>query len=1385
MAGLSTTTGRRSGHAASSACVGASGSASEYAGGCPGFEAGFESVPGPSRPGSIHPRSLSMSRSPVAPYRVLTLSIAGIVLAAGLRADPPRWIEMDYGPFLAAAVEIETGNIAHKGIAIRLDGDRGGVSRGREFLLFDTDTLRCAGAWRGDGFIDWRSVLFDGSHRTHVRAVGDVVFTNPPGPGWARPDSDDFTDTRAPGRDGKRYGPLPHGRARWKGLHDGRDGVVLSYTVGEVNVLESPSSVEHDGARAIIRGFELGPRIAELALRVIGGAGRAVRLRKVDDDRLADERVAVVSDRVDPASFPSAPLVFDGDASLEVARSPHFDMTGRDFSIAARLRTREGGTILSKSPAAGPWAINGKSFYVVEGRLAYDIGWVGVARSPEGVDDGKWHDVVMTWEAATGRVRFYVDGRGEEAPEEDEEEDEEETPEADVDADPDPAAVRRIPDLRYASSHPRQRLDILLPATRQTDEPLPVVVYVHGGAWLGGHRRAGISRLAPLVSSGRYAGVTVGYRLSGDAIWPAQLEDLRSAIRWLRLNAPEHGLDASRIGIWGPSTGGHLASLLAVTGGAPLPQGDAGTRKDVASRVSCVVSTSAPADLSTLHEGESDIEHDAPDSPVSLLLGGPPLERQEAAQSASPMSWVSPGDPPMLLVHGTADRVVPFAQSRAFHERLRQSDIDATLVPVEGGGHGDFGNPRVERRIAHFFARHLLARDVEVSSEAILAGRARVADGGREDEDEDEDEEDRRRLRPTAPAPDHVVRIGYTRPDFPEDGRSYFRGEISELRFYQRRLRASEIRERDPGDQGLVARWDLRTHRGGKVPDRTGKGADATLGGEVPQGPPVCAIGVVGGPLGARLEVHRSGELRLLLPPGATTRLSLAYVTPAEGGEGLDSALGLLRELPEPSDLRALTGGGRRRWERTVETRVRPLGRSDGPFVVEEIPTPRENPYRSWMRLGGLDFFSSGTRAAVCTWSGDVWLVDGIGQRLDKVRWTRIASGLHQPLGLRIVDDVIHVVGRDQITRLHDVDGDGETDFYECFNNDTISTEHFHEFAMDLQTDAAGNFYYTKGARHALDSVVPHHGTLLKVSKDGSRTEIVASGFRAPNGLCVLPDGSFLVSDQEGHWIPENRINRVEPGGFYGNMHSYHRGARPTGYDPPLHWVEHDIDRSPSQQLLVTSEGWGALRGRLLSLSFGTGKILLVLEETVEGKRQGGVVELPAATMPTGLMRARFHPLDGHLYACGLFAWGSDRTAAGGLFRIRYEGGALHLPTEFHATHGGIVLRFSEPLDRQRAARVGSFRVDRWNYKWLARYGSDDYRVSDGKKGRERMKVGETRVSRDGRAVFVEVDDMRPCMQLRVEYRLRAADGTRMSQRVFHTIHALGDERPWIEELFE
>ncbi|MEI6356473.1 MAG: DUF6797 domain-containing protein, partial [Verrucomicrobiota bacterium] len=238
------------------------------------------------------------------------------------------------------------------------------------------------------------------------------------------------------------------------------------------------------------------------------------------------------------------------------------------------------------------------------------------------------------------------------------------------------------------------------------------------------------------------------------------------------------------------------------------------------------------------------------------------------------------------------------------------------------------------------------------------------------------------------------------------------------------------------------------------------------------------------------------------LPSDAKTRI---FVSRADAA----SLAAVAKAGSAPLDLGPLTHGGPTRWAQEVAT-TSVSGKTDGAFIADTFPLPVENPWNSWMRPGGFDFTPDGKAVVVATWNGDIWRVDGVMAAAPAaLRWHRIASGLFQPLGVKFRGDDLFITCRDQLVRLRDLDGDGETDLIESFNNDHQVTEHFHEFAMGLQTDAAGNFYYAKSARHALDSLVPHHGTLLRVSADGSRTDIVANGFRAANGVCLNDDGTF------------------------------------------------------------------------------------------------------------------------------------------------------------------------------------------------------------------------------------------------------------------------------------
>jgi hypothetical protein len=334
---------------------------------------------------------------------------------------------------------------------------------------------------------------------------------------------------------------------------------------------------------------------------------------------------------------------------------------------------------------------------------------------------------------------------------------------------------------------------------------------------------------------------------------------------------------------------------------------------------------------------------------------------------------------------------------------------------------------------------------------------------------------------------------------------------------------------------------------------------------------------------------------------------------------------------------------------------------------------------------------------------------------------------------------------------------------------------------MDLQTDAYGSFYYTKAARHAKTALVPQHGTLLRVSPDGKTTEIIASGFRAPNGVCVNPDGTFYVSDQEGHWTPKNEINLIEKGKFYGNLMGYHKGLSEADITLPMVWMHNDFDRSPAEQLWVNSDKWGGLGGQLINLSYGTGYVYVVMEEKVNSLSQGGVVRIPDFDFPTGVMRGRFHPGDGQLYACGLFGWAGNKTRPGGFYRLKHTGKPVHLPVAIHATKDGISLTFTNELDAKTAADPENYSVHRWGYKRTRNYGSRDYKA-DGSQGRDRVEVASVKLSADKKSVLLRIADMKPTMQMQIQYKIDAADGAYLSHRIQNTIHAIGNNGPFARE---
>ncbi|MEP3477962.1 MAG: DUF6797 domain-containing protein [Fuerstiella sp.] len=953
---------------------------------------------------------------------------------AAANAEP--WVAMNYGSTLMNTYEVgESGsNFAQKGIAMRLDEGPGGISRGRHWMVFDHDTMRMAAAYSGDEFIDWKGIHFNGQHAIHPRIRSTAVIQNLTGPGWANPMTGSWTDQRVEGRDGRQYGPLPGQWAQYKGMYRHGDRTVISYSVGEASILETPSLKSAGDHSLYLRHLQIGARNHELKLQVAQRSSDSMT-----ETSLAGSAVLFSNGSV--ASKSRSGRIGDGKTFAECDHTEALDMTKHDFTVIAELKTKQDGTLFARTAAGKKWVPNAKAIFIRSGRLCFDVGWVGVVRSDQKINDGRWHTVAVTGEAETGEVNLWVDGER-----------------------------------------------------------------------------------------------------SGSEILKSKGQESR-----------------------------------------------------------------------------------------------------------------------------------------------------------------------------------------------------------------------------------FVTRLGFAADDFPFDD-NQFQGQLRSIVYVDRRCSKHEMFDVQPSAiEGVIAEWKCVENTEGSIRNQLSNTDHAKMmfGDTQTDVQQQLVVGFDSNLADA--SVAAVNDRVVLTIPASTSPTDLHVWMSSV--DSTDEAKFVAEQQDSASvadvDFKTLTAGGQPRFPEPVETKIRP-GDSKLAFQADVISRPASNPWNARVRLAGFDFLDEGKSAVVAAWDGDVWRVDGIDQAEGKLTWSRIASGLFQPLGVKVLDGRIYVTCRDQLVILNDLNGDGFTDFYECFNSDHQVTEHFHEFAMGLQVDQAGNFYYAKSARHAKKAVVPHHGTLLKVSADGQSTEIVATGFRAANGVCMNPDGSFVVTDQEGHWNPKNRINWVRPGGFYGNMYGYHdvTDASDEAMQQPLCWITNSFDRSPAELLWVPKNVWGNLSGSLLNLSYGYGQIHVVPHEEIQGQMQGGMCPLPMPQFPTGLVRGRFHESSEALFACGMFAWAGNQKQPGGFYRIRRTEEPAWVPNSLHVSSKNVVIGLTEAVNAKSAMNVQNYAVTVWDLKRTANYGSRHF-------NERQLSVTQAKCSSDGTSIELTLPDLEPTWGMEIRCRWKSKDGRSIERTIHNTIHKL------------
>lgn len=274
-----------------------------------------------------------------------------------------------------------------------------------------------------------------------------------------------------------------------------------------------------------------------------------------------------------------------------------------------------------------------------------------------------------------------------------------------------PKDLEQIPDIPFTEqAGDGPVLDLFGLRGVAFDGPRPLVLWFHGGGWMSGDKERGVERVFDLVRMG-FVAASVNYRLSDEALFPAQLHDAKCAVRFLRSHAQNYAIDGDRVGAWGASAGGHLAALLAVTGDEHSLEGDRGW-PGVSSRIQAACSWFGPSDLNLMDRFPPGITPRLPsmgaDSAEGRLVGGPVAEQQELASLANPIRYIHAGCPPVLLMHGAQDDTVPVASSQALYRALIAKGVEAHLHVIRTGHHNAYlwGDHHI-RLVNEFFDWHL------------------------------------------------------------------------------------------------------------------------------------------------------------------------------------------------------------------------------------------------------------------------------------------------------------------------------------------------------------------------------------------------------------------------------------------------------------------------------------------------------------------------------------------------------------------------------------------------------------------------------------------------------------------------------------------------------
>ena len=439
----------------------------------------------------------------------------------------------------------------------------------------------------------------------------------------------------------------------------------------------------------------------------------------------------------------------------------------------------------------------------------------------------------------------------------------------------------------------------------------------------------------------------------------------------------------------------------------------------------------------------------------------------------------------------------------------------------------------------------------------------------------------------------------------------------------------------------------------------------------------------------------------------------------------------------------------------------------------------------SWFepKVGGMDFLPDG-RLLVSTWDpeGSVFVLDNIQESLEEnnpeiITVRRIAKGLAEPLGLKVVDGDIYVLQKQELTQLIDLNGDDIIDEYRTVCNDWKVSANFHEFAFGL-VYKEGYFYATLATAinpggASTNPQIPDRGKVVKISRKDGSMEFIASGLRTPNGIATDQRGELFVADNQGDWLPASKILHILPGKWYGSRSVDFEGTANLTEKPPVMWLPQDeIGNSPSQPSYLDV---GPFKGQMIHGEVTHGGIKRIFTEEVNGQLQGVLFRFTQG-LEAGVNRLVWGP-DSALYIGGVGNpgnWGHVGKQWYGLQRLKYNGNPTFEMLAVRAKTDGLEIEFTEPLKVNDGHNPADYLVQQWRYVPTENYGGP-------KVDKKNLRISDVRISQDRKKVFLQLPGIQEGHMIYIRLKknfVSAHENSLWTTEAWYNMNQIPDNKP-------